>query len=337
MSPAAATKRVDDLEIHAVTFPLNGAVGQAYKAVAAAERPRREVYILSDLARSAWEPDRPIENLKKAREAKPEVATYVMRLTAKDPRNAGLIDAEARPAAGVATQGAGRRDPRRRCDRPGPRREADRRVLPGRREGRHQARPEGDRPARRRRGRGPLPHPQAPRRPASRPAEAHRGRRPPGLRRRALPDLPRPPPMRVPAGRRRPGARRRLRQERARPRGPAQGRAPAVHGRGGRDGRVLRRREGALEGLCLHLPPGRQALDDADWGRLNGYVREGGGLVVAPGRTGRSRELQRRGGLAPPARDARRGEVARGARRHSAAPTSRTPSSGARPRTSTPT
>lgn len=106
MSPAAATKRVDDLALHAVTYPLNGAVGQAYKAVAAAEKPRREVYILSDLARSAWEPGRPIENLKRAREVKPEVATYVMRLGAKDVHNAGIVDAEARPAAGVATQGS---------------------------------------------------------------------------------------------------------------------------------------------------------------------------------------------------------------------------------------
>ena len=106
MSPAAAQKRVDGLALHAVTFPLNAALGQAYKAVAASERPRREVYVLTDLARSAWEPGRAIDNLKLAREARPAIDTYVMRLTPKDPRNVAIVKADARPAAGVATAGA---------------------------------------------------------------------------------------------------------------------------------------------------------------------------------------------------------------------------------------
>ena len=106
MSPATAQKRVDGLALHAVTFPLNAALGQAYKVVAASERPRREVYVLTDLARSAWEPGRGIENLKLAREARPEIDSYLMRLTPKDPRNVAILKAEARPAAGVATAGA---------------------------------------------------------------------------------------------------------------------------------------------------------------------------------------------------------------------------------------
>jgi len=106
MSPAAAQKRVDGLALHAVTFPLNAALGQSYKAVIASERPRREVYVLTDLARSGWEPGRAIENLKLARESRPAVDTYVMRLTPRDPRNVAITKAEARPAAGVATAGA---------------------------------------------------------------------------------------------------------------------------------------------------------------------------------------------------------------------------------------
>ncbi len=106
MTPAAATKRIDGLELHAVSFPLNGAVGQAYKAVAGVEKPRREVYVLSDLARTAWESGRAIENLQQARAVKPEVATYVVRLSPKDVRDAAIVDVEARPAAGVATQGS---------------------------------------------------------------------------------------------------------------------------------------------------------------------------------------------------------------------------------------
>ena len=55
ISPAAARKRIDALELKAANRPLNGAVVQASKAVAASNLGRREVYVLTDLASSAWE------------------------------------------------------------------------------------------------------------------------------------------------------------------------------------------------------------------------------------------------------------------------------------------
>ena len=100
VSPAAAQKIVDGLALRAVNSPLNAALGQAYKAVAGVDRPRREVYVLTDLARSAWEVGRPVENLKLARDAKPEVDTYVMRLDSKEPHDVAILSADSRAAAG---------------------------------------------------------------------------------------------------------------------------------------------------------------------------------------------------------------------------------------------
>ena len=61
LSPAAALKRIEGLAIRAVNRPLNAAMGQVYAAVAECDRPVHVVYVLTDLARSAWDPDRPAE------------------------------------------------------------------------------------------------------------------------------------------------------------------------------------------------------------------------------------------------------------------------------------
>lgn len=107
LSPASARKRIEGLSLHSIVVPLNEAVGQAFKAVAEVEdKQRREVYVLTDLARSAWDPNRPIENVEKGKRAKPEIAAYILRLTPKDARDAAIVSAEARAADGVATSGS---------------------------------------------------------------------------------------------------------------------------------------------------------------------------------------------------------------------------------------
>ena len=107
LSPASARKRIEGLSLHPIAIPLNEAVGQAFKAVAEVQdKQRREVYVLTDLARSAWDSNRAIENIDKAKLAKPEVAAYVMRLTPKDVRDAAIVSAEARASDGVATAGS---------------------------------------------------------------------------------------------------------------------------------------------------------------------------------------------------------------------------------------
>jgi hypothetical protein len=102
MSPAAARKRIASLTLRAANRHLNGALGQAYTAVADCDRPRHEVYVLTDLARSSWDVDRPVEGLAKIKKVKTGVVTYVLRLSPKDVRDVAVV--EASPSTSVATQ-----------------------------------------------------------------------------------------------------------------------------------------------------------------------------------------------------------------------------------------
>jgi hypothetical protein len=103
LSTAAARKRVEGIVLRAANRPLNLAVGQAYASVSDCDRPRHEVYVLTDLARSSWDRDRPVEGLEKVKKVKSGVATYLVRLAPKDVRNVSV--AEASPTVSVATQG----------------------------------------------------------------------------------------------------------------------------------------------------------------------------------------------------------------------------------------
>jgi hypothetical protein len=103
MSPAAARKRVDALALRAANRPLNNAVGQAYRAVSESDRPRHEVYVLTDLARSSWDRERPVEGLDRLKKIKDGVGTYIVRLAPKDVRDVSIIDAS--PAVAAATPG----------------------------------------------------------------------------------------------------------------------------------------------------------------------------------------------------------------------------------------
>lgn len=107
LAPSAALKQIEALTIHAANRPLNVAMGEAYRSIAASDRPRREVYVLTDLARTSWNASEPAEGLdvvKKAA-AKPEtkISTYVLRLTSEDLANVAVVAAE--PSSPVAAQG----------------------------------------------------------------------------------------------------------------------------------------------------------------------------------------------------------------------------------------
>lgn len=95
LSPTAARKRVDALVIRPVNRPLNAAVGVAYKAVAGAEQARHEVYVFTDLARSAWDAERPADGLDAARKDGEALATFVVRLAPKTLRDVAVTEAEA--------------------------------------------------------------------------------------------------------------------------------------------------------------------------------------------------------------------------------------------------
>jgi hypothetical protein len=104
-SPALARKQIEGLALHAANRPLNAAVGQAYAAVVDCDRPRHEVYVLTDLARSAWNPAATVEGLDLLTKVKDKagVVTYLLQLTPKEVHDVAVV--EAKPSVTIATQG----------------------------------------------------------------------------------------------------------------------------------------------------------------------------------------------------------------------------------------
>ena len=83
LSPSAALQSINDRAIKPVNRPLNLAMGRVYEAVAECDRPRREVYVLTDLSKGGWDLSRPAEGLdklEKAGAAGAKTATVVLRL-----------------------------------------------------------------------------------------------------------------------------------------------------------------------------------------------------------------------------------------------------------------
>ena len=106
LSPAAAIKRIEGLAIRAVNRPLNAAMGQIYPAVAECERSVHVVYVLTDLASTSWraEPAEGLDQAAKANKGKGvKIATFVWRLTPQEIQNVSIVAAE--PESSVVTQG----------------------------------------------------------------------------------------------------------------------------------------------------------------------------------------------------------------------------------------
>ncbi len=106
LSPIAARKRIDALTLRAAYRPLNAAVVQASQSVAESKLLRREVYVLTDLAGSAWElgSTRTTEDLEKLRKDKNhKVSTYILKLTPSDVRDVAVISAE--PTSSIVAVG----------------------------------------------------------------------------------------------------------------------------------------------------------------------------------------------------------------------------------------
>ena len=107
LSPAAALKRIDELTIHPVSRPLNVALGEVYDQVTECDKPARVVYVLTDLARSAWDAGHPAEGLDKVEKVKAakkgRMVTFVLRLTPQEIHNISVESAE--PPQSVVTQG----------------------------------------------------------------------------------------------------------------------------------------------------------------------------------------------------------------------------------------
>jgi hypothetical protein len=102
-SPSQALKRIDELTIR----PLNAAMGQVYPAVAECDRPRRIVHVLTDLGRTSWKPEKPaegldhVEKLKKSKGSR--IVTFILGVASTEVINVSVEQAE--PSSSVATQG----------------------------------------------------------------------------------------------------------------------------------------------------------------------------------------------------------------------------------------
>ncbi len=107
LSPAAARKRIADIAIRPVNRPLNSAMGQVYPAVADCDRPYHEVYVLTDLSRTSWDAEHTAEGLDHVAKAKQtkggKLATFVLRIGSREIEDVSLDQAE--PASVIATQG----------------------------------------------------------------------------------------------------------------------------------------------------------------------------------------------------------------------------------------
>ena len=284
LPPSAALKRIEGLTIRAVNRPLNAAMGQVYAAVAECDRPVHVVYVLTDLARSAWDPiGRPkgstrLPSSKRARGSK--IATFVLRLAPQEIQNVAVDSAE--PSSSVATQGE-----------PVEIRSSD--PIAGHRPRRRGWSSSSSTASRRARNRSRFP-PTARQEVSFITPPRLRGRR--GARGKVkLSGTPDPfesdderyftfkvrPPLKVLVDLR-PDLRRRVcrapRSIPTRPR-PPPGRIWSREIHAADFGRTLqeRSRKPTPASSCSTS----EQLDEPDWGALNRYVHEGGGLVVAPG------------------------------------------------------
>ena len=99
-TPGAARKKLAGLSLHAVNRPLNASMGAAYAAVAGVDLPRREVYVLTDLAASQWQTGQEVEGLAEATKAikAGKIDTFVLRVSAKEVQDVAIVSAGHRRA-----------------------------------------------------------------------------------------------------------------------------------------------------------------------------------------------------------------------------------------------
>jgi hypothetical protein len=104
MSPASAEGRIKALELKAANRPLNSAIEAAYKSVMKSDRPRREVFVLTDLTTNSLESEKPVsrpQNADPAKEKASPVQLYLLRLNPPEPLNVGLRNLSFDAAAAV--------------------------------------------------------------------------------------------------------------------------------------------------------------------------------------------------------------------------------------------
>ncbi len=87
----AARQRIERLDARAMTQPLEAAVAAGLKLAHESDKPRKEVYVFTDLARATWSADA-MRGLTRQLPAAADVAVYLIDVGVRDPVNFGLGD-----------------------------------------------------------------------------------------------------------------------------------------------------------------------------------------------------------------------------------------------------
>jgi hypothetical protein len=88
---SAARQRIERLDASTMTQPLGVAIESAIKLVQASDKPRKEVYVFTDLTKPAWSADS-MRNLERQLKETSGIGIYVIDVGVKDPSNCGLGD-----------------------------------------------------------------------------------------------------------------------------------------------------------------------------------------------------------------------------------------------------
>ncbi len=89
VDPGAARQRIERLDALTMTQPLALALDSALKLVHESEKPRKEVYVFTDLSRATWSADA-MRDLDRQLKALTGIGIYLIDVGVKDPTNFGL-------------------------------------------------------------------------------------------------------------------------------------------------------------------------------------------------------------------------------------------------------
>jgi len=87
----AAKQRIERLTSSAVTLPLSTVIDDALRLVAKSDKQRKELYVFTDLSRSAWSPTEALGLQKQLKEIK-DVGIYLIDVGVKSPTNLSLSE-----------------------------------------------------------------------------------------------------------------------------------------------------------------------------------------------------------------------------------------------------
>jgi hypothetical protein len=102
---AAAAKSIDRLQTGSIARPLPEVLERAALLLGKSEKPRREIYVLTDLTAPAWRHDQPQAWQERWTAAGKDVAVYVVDVGVDNPRNAAI--GELRLSGEAIPRGAG--------------------------------------------------------------------------------------------------------------------------------------------------------------------------------------------------------------------------------------